>query len=92
MAINVAPEKPELVGCVIADSEITEQIRMGRNFAKQNTKFCSMPTAIHGENRESVVDADTEAVVTHVKIIGSFFHKPIEEFNIDLLLFMWYDN
>lgn len=94
VAINTALEKPELVECVVADSfegleadsEITEQIRMGRDFAKQNEDFRSMLTAIHGEDWESVVDADTEAVVAHAKIIGSFFHKPIEELKVQLIL------
>lgn len=69
-AINAALEKPELVECVVADSfeglqanpEITEQLRMGRSLAKQNDGFCSTLAAMHGEDRESVVDADTEAV------------------------------
>lgn len=94
VAINVALEKPELVECVVADSfeglkadsEITEQIRMGRNFAKQNAEFCSMLTVMHGEDWESVVDADTEAVVAHAKTIGSFFHKPMEELKVKLIL------
>lgn len=93
-AINVALENPELVESVVADSfeglkanpEITEQIRSGRNFAKQNAEFCSMLKAMHGEDGEKVFDADTEAVVAHAKIIGSFFHKPIEELKTDLLL------
>lgn len=94
VAINAALEKPELVSSVVADSfeglqanpEITEQIRMGRNFAKQNNGFRSMLTAMHGEDWESVVDADTEAVVAHAKSIGSFFHKPIEDLKVDLML------
>ena len=93
-AINGALENPELVECVVADSfeglkanaEITEQIRMGRNFAKQNVEFCGMLNAMHGEDWESVIDADTEAVVAHAKMIGSFFHKPIEELEVKLLL------
>ncbi len=93
-AINVALERPELVECVVADSfeglkadsEITEQIRMGRNFAKQNEEFCSMLKIMHGEDWESVIDADTEAVVAHTKTIGSFFHKPLEELKVKLLL------
>ena len=94
VAINVALEKPELAECVVADSfegikadpEITEQIRMGRSFAKQNESFRSMLTAMHGEDWESVVDADTEAVVAHAKTIGSFFHKPMEELKVNLIL------
>ena len=94
VAINIALEKPELVECVVADSfeglkaapEITEQIRMGRKFAKQNAEFCSMLKIMHGEDWESVVDADTEAVVAHAKTIGSFFHKPMEDLKVNLLL------
>ncbi len=94
VAINVALEKPELVECVVADSfegleadpEITEQIRIGRNFAKQNEGFCGVLKIMHGEDWESVVDADTEAVVAHAKTIGSFFHKPMEELKVKLLL------
>ena len=94
VAINAALEKPELVECIVADSfeglkadpQITEQIRMGRDFAKQNEDFRSMLTAMHGEDWENVVDADTEAVVAHAKTIGSFFHKPIKELKVNLLL------
>ena len=93
-AINAALENPEIVECVVADSfegakanpEITEQIRMGRNFAKRNVEFCGMLNAMHGEDWESVIDADTEAVVAHAKTIGLFFHKPIEELEVKLLL------
>ncbi len=93
-AINGALENPEIIECVVADSfeglkanaEITEQIRMGRSFAKQNADFCSMLKAMHGEDWESVIDADTEAVVTHANTIGSFFRKSIEELKVRLLL------
>ena len=94
VAINVALEKPELIECVVADSfegleadpKITDQIRMGRNFAKQNAKFCGVLKIMHGEDWESVVDADTEAVVAHAKTIGSFFHKSMEELKVKLFL------
>lgn len=93
-AINVALENPELVRCAVADSfeglkadaETTEQIRVGRNLAKQNAEFRSMLAAMHGEDWESIVDADTEAVVAHAKTIGSFLHKPIEDLKTKLLL------
>lgn len=93
-AINAALEKPELVEYVVADSfeglnadpKITEQIRVGRGFVKQNAEFRSMLKNMHGDDWKSVVDADTEAVVAHAKEIGSFFHKPIEELKVKLLL------
>ena len=57
-AINAALENPESIECVVSDSfegmeanaEITEQIRIGRNLAKQNAEFCSVLTAMHGED------------------------------------------
>ena len=45
-----------------------------------------MLTAMHGVDWESVVDADTEAVVVHAKTIGSFLHKPPEELKVNLFL------
>lgn len=93
-AINTALENPELVRRVIADSfeglkadpGITEQIRQGRSFAKQNEGFCSFLKAMHGEDWESVLDADTEAVIEHAKTIGAFFHKPMKELSVEMML------
>ena len=93
-AINVALENPELVEAVVADSfeglkanpDITEQIRMGRDLAKQNVPFCAMFSAMHGDDWESVVDADTEAVVLHAKTVGTFFRKKMEALQTKLLL------
>ena len=59
-AINVALEYPERINAVVADSfegikansAITEQIRMGRNYAKQNEIFCSMLKLMHGDDWE----------------------------------------
>ncbi|MDO4810018.1 MAG: hypothetical protein Q4A04_08700 [Eubacteriales bacterium] len=41
---------------------------------------------LHGNTASSIIDADTEAVVAHAKAIGSFFHKPIEDLKVKLLL------
>lgn len=94
VAINMALENPELVNAVVADSfeglradmDITEKIRGGRHSAKLNEDFCAMLKAMHGEDWESVVDADTEAVVNHAQTIGDFFHRPIDELSVKLLL------
>jgi len=93
-AINLALENPETVNAVVADSfeglyanpDITGQIRIGREYAKQNEEFRTMLKAMHGEDWESVVDADTEAIVNHAQKIGDFFHRPIEELSVKLLL------
>ena len=94
VAINVALEYPERIKAVVADSfegikassSITEQIRIGRNYAKQNEEFCSMLKVMQGDDWEKVVDADTEAVVNHAKTVGDFFHRPFSELQCKILL------
>ncbi len=93
-AINVALEYPELVNAVIADSFegleadpcITDQIRTGRAQAKQFEGFVNYLKSLHGDDWESVFDCDTDAVLRHVEEIGSFFHKPVEELSVRMLL------
>lgn len=93
-AVNMALENPEMVCAVVADSfeglcadpGITEKIRNGRELAKRNEDFRSMLRAMHGEDWESVVDEDTEAVINHAKKIGGFFHRPISDLSVKLLL------
>lgn len=93
-AINMALSHPDIVHSVIADSFegikadkfLTEQIRIGRNYAKQNEDFCSMLKMIHGEDWEKVFDADTEAVVGHAENIENFFHFPVSNLKRKLLL------
>ncbi|KAF5069973.1 4,5:9,10-diseco-3-hydroxy-5,9,17-trioxoandrosta-1(10),2-diene-4-oate hydrolase [anaerobic digester metagenome] len=92
--INFALEYPDMVHAVVADSfegitanaSVTEQIRMGRSFAKQNEGFCKMLKVMHGDDWESVLDADTEAVVGHAQHIGKFFHKSLSQMKPKLLL------
>lgn len=93
-AINLVLEHPDMVNKVIADSfegikadsALTEQISVGRSYAKQNNEFCSMFKMMHGDDWEQVIDADTEAVINHAKQIGEFFHYPISNLNRKLLL------
>lgn len=93
-AVNVALEAPELAECVVADSfegieaspDITESIRAGRALAKQDAGFRAALLAMHGQDWESVLDADTEAVVAHAETIGPFFRKPLEGLGTKLLL------
>lgn len=93
-AINMALENPEMVNAVVADSfeglcadaGITEKICVGRNLAKQNVDFRAMLKAMHGEDWESVVDADTQAIVCHAQKIGNYFHNPINALSVRLLL------
>ena len=94
VTINMALEHPELVDCIVADSfegvkadpGITDQIRAGRHFVKENPEIRSLLEMMHGEDWERVLDADTEAIVAHAKNIGNFFHKPLEALNVHCLL------
>lgn len=93
-AINVALEYPKIVNAVIADSfegleadpGITDIIRTGRAQAKQFEGFVNYLRSIHGDDWEEVFDADTDAVLRHAEEVGSFFHKPIEELSVRMLL------
>ena len=93
-AINMALEYPELVNAVIADSfegleadpGITDQIRTGRAQAKQFEGFVNYLKSLHGADWESVFDCDTDAVLRHAEEIGAFFHKPVEELSVRMLL------
>ena len=93
-AINAALEFPEMVDSFIADSfqglkadpGITEQIRNGRAQAKTFGGFVDYIKTLHGDDWEQVFDADTDAVLRHAEEIGNFFHKPIDELKVPMLL------
>ncbi len=93
-AINAALEYPELVESFIADSfeglqadpGITEQIRNGRAQAKTFGGFTEYLQTLHGDDWEQVFDADTAAVLRHAEQIGDFFHKPVAELKVPMLL------
>lgn len=54
--------------------------------AKQIEGFRAYLRSLHGEDWEQVFDADTDAVVRHAKEIGSYFHRPLSELQVPLLL------
>lgn len=93
-AINMTLTRGDLVHAVVADSfegvkadqSLTENIRIGRSYTKQNENFRSLLQMMHGNNWESVLDADTEAVIGHAKHIGNFFHCPISCLHRKMLL------
>lgn len=93
-AINVALEYPELVDSFIADSFMgltadplmTEQIRNGRAQAKTFGGFVEYLKTLHGDDWEQVFDADTDAVLRHAEQIVDFFHRPIDELKVPMLL------
>lgn len=93
-AINLALAHEDRIHAVVADSfegiradpSLTEQIRIGRDTAKRDAGFHSMLRAMHGDDWESVLDADTEAVISHAKHIGAFFCRPLSCLRRKLLL------
>lgn len=94
VAINVALEAPESVGRVIADSfegaralsAFTENIAAERKRSKHDKGAVAFYKAMQGEDWETVVDNDTDAVVRHSRALGAFFHKPLDELKADILL------
>ena len=93
-AINLALEHPEMVNKTVADSfegikadaSVTDTIKKGREIAKQNDDFCAMLKAMHGDDWESVLDADTKAVAGHAQQVGAFFHRPLSDLRVSILL------
>ena len=93
-AINVAFERPDLVGKLIADSfegeralpDITENLRAGREASKLDSGARAFYEMMNGADWEQVVDADTKAVLAHAEHIGNFFHKPLSRLKPDVLL------
>lgn len=93
-AINAALEAPELVKKVIADSfegEIplkiyTENIVKDRIDSKNNENTRMFYHYMHGDDWESIVDKDTVVTVEHDKYIGRFFHKPLNELKVNILM------
>ena len=93
-AINAAMEYPQLVRAAAADSfagvsadpAVTQDIRAGRAQAKHIEGFCSYLRSIHGEDWEQVFDADTDAIVRHAREISAYFHHPLSELRVPLLL------
>lgn len=94
VAINVALEAPELVNKVIADSfegekaieVFTQNIWESRSESKLDLGANMFYHAMHGDNWETVVDNDTQAICEHAKTIKSFFHKSLSQLHADILL------
>ena len=93
-AINAALEFPQFVRAVVADSfagisadpVVTKDIQAERARAKKIEGFCAYLRSIHGEDWEQVFDADTDAVVRHAREIKAYFHQPLSELRVPLLL------
>lgn len=94
VALNVALERPKLVQKVVADSfegrtlhegMLEELIRdrevcVHNEFARQFYNWCQ------GEDWQSVVEADTQAISAFIQSGCSLYHKPLKELTMPLLL------
>ena len=94
VAINAALEAPECIGKVVADSfegeralpAFTQNIAAERAASKLAAGAVAFYKAMQGDEWESVVDNDTDAIVRHSREIGAFFHKPLNALGADILL------
>lgn len=93
VAVNAALEAPELVKKVIADSfegefplkAFTQNVVEDRAQSKLDPGARMFYQYMHGEDWESVVDNDTQAIEEHDRTIGEFFHKPLETLKPQIL-------
>lgn len=93
-ALNVSLERPDLVGQLVADSfegeqanpAVTEALRQEREASKKDAGARTFYEMMNGADWESVVDADTQAVIAHANHIRKFFHKPLSELRSGVLL------
>ena len=94
VAVNAALERPDLVDKVVADSfdgrtladDFAENLTAERNsskrddFARQFYQWCQ------GDDWETVVDLNTEALVECARSEIPLFHKPLETLEVPVLL------
>lgn len=86
VALNVALERSDLVGRIVADSfegeivipQFVNELYMQRELSKQDEGARFFYSFCHGVNWEKVIDNDTNAVCEHPIKIKSFFHNPLE--------------
>lgn len=92
-ALNIALERPDLIGKVIADSfegekplkSIVESIANERLESKLIEGAQQFWYYNHGDDWENVVDNDTTVILEHYNKIGKFYHRPLEELQIQTL-------
>lgn len=94
VALNVALERPDLVNKVIADSfdgrrladNFSENLIKERAEAKGDTQARGFYQWCHGEDWESAVDCNTQALVQCAEQKIPLFHRPLEELRVPILL------
>ena len=93
-AINAALEAPELFGRVVADSFDGSTLPQGfgdgilreRQAAKGDEQARGFYEWCQGEDWETVVDLDTQALVNYERKGVRLFHRPIEDIQVPLLI------
>lgn len=94
VAINAALERPDLVEKVVADSfdgrtlgdDFEENLLQERENAKKDEMGAGFYQWCQGEDWESVVDMDTEALIQCAREKLPLFRKPLYELQVPLLL------
>lgn len=94
VALNIALERPGLVHRVIADSfegesaldAVALEIEGERLLSKQEAGAIRFWQNCHGADWESVVDNDTQAILSHHATIKKFFHRELEDLAVPALL------
>ncbi|MEY8533871.1 alpha/beta hydrolase [Blautia pseudococcoides] len=94
VALNIALERPDLIGKVIADSfegespldSFVMNIHQDRALSKKNPWLKTLYQQNHGNDWENVVDNDTLAIYTHYQNHKTFFHKKLCELRLPVLL------
>lgn len=94
VAVNTALARPDLVGKVVADSfdgrtladNFAEKLIEERTNAKRDEMAIGFYQWCQGEDWESVVDLDTEALVRCAREKRPLFIKPLGELQVPLLL------
>lgn len=94
VAINAALERPDLVEKVVADSfdgrtlgdDFEENLLQERENAKKDEMGAGFYQWCQGEDWESVVDMDTEALIQCARERLPLFTKPLCELQVPLLL------
>lgn len=94
VAVNVALERPDLVGRIVADSfdgrtlaeDFGENLVKERNTAKQDEMAAGFYEWCQGEDWEKIVDMNTEVLLRCAKEKRPLFWKPLEQLKNPMLL------
>lgn len=93
VALNVALERPDFVAKVVADSfdgrtlaeDFSENLLKERAFAKRDHLARQFYEWCQGEDWETVVDLNTQALIECAQSNLPLFHKPLESMQVPIL-------